>query len=102
MCTHGQPINAHGLPMAWVADGHKKNGIPQESEYYKTLNGEEFLCYKGENILIFMSEFQASLLYKYNQHIFLDGTFYVASNASYQIMTMRLHEINEDNFYTVG
>ena len=76
--------------------------MPEESEYYKTLNGEEYLCYKGEKILIFMSEFQATLLYKYNQHIFIDGTFYVAPKASYQVMTMRLHEINEDNFYTVG
>ena len=49
-----------------------------------------------------MSEFQATLLYKYNQHIFIDGTLYVAPKASYQVMTMRLHEINDDNFYTVG
>ena len=41
-------------------------------------------------------------VYKYNQHIFIDGTFYVVPKASYQVMTMRLHEINEDNFYTVG
>ena len=74
----------------------------EETEYYKMLNGDEFLCYKGENILIFMSEFQSSLLYQYNQHIFIDGTFYAAPKASYQIVTMRLHEIKEDNFYTVG
>ena len=23
--------------------------MPGESEYYKTLNGEEYLCYKGEH-----------------------------------------------------
>ena len=45
-----------------------------------------------------MSEFQASLLYQYNQHIFIYGAFYAAPKASYQIVTMRLHEINEDNF----
>ena len=83
-------------------DVDKISEMPEESEYYKTLNGDEFLCYKGENILIFMSEFQASLLYQYNQHIFIDGTFYAAPKASYQIVTMRLHEIKEDNFYTVG
>ena len=49
-----------------------------------------------------MSEFQANLLYKYNQHIFIDRTFYISHKASYQIMTMRLHDINEDNFYNVG
>ena len=45
-----------------------------------------------------MSAFKANLLYKYNQHIFIDGTFYVAPKASYQIMTIRLHKINKDNF----
>ena len=72
--------------------------MPEESEYYKTLNGEEYIWYKGENILIFMSEFQASLIYKYNQHFFIDRTFYIAPKASYQIMAIRLHEINENNF----
>ena len=73
--------------------------IPEESEYYKTLNGEEYLCYKGENILIFMSEFQANLLYKYNHHIFIERTFYTAPKAAYQIVAMRLHEINKDMVY---
>ena len=49
-----------------------------------------------------MSEFQANLLYKNNHHIFIDSTFYVAPKASYQIVTLRLHEIKEDSFYTVG
>jgi len=53
--------------------------MPEKSEYYKTLNWKEYLCCKGENLLIFMSELQANLLYKYD-----------------------LHEIKEDSFYTVG
>ena len=32
----------------------------------------------------------------------MNGTFYTAPKASFQIVTMRLHEIYEDNFYTVG
>ena len=78
------------------------NDLPEESEYYNTIKGDKFLFYKNENILIFMSTFQANLLYQYPEHIFIDGTFYAAPKCSYQIVTIRLHELKEDQFYTVG
>ena len=65
-------------------------------------NGKEYLCCKGVDVLMFMSEFQANLLYQYNKYILMDGTFYVALKPSFQIITVRLHEIKEDNFYTIG
>ena len=76
--------------------------MPVESEYYKTIDNENYLAYKSDNMLIFMSKFQAQLLYKYNAHVFLDGTFYTAPNAAYQIVTVRIHDILTDNFYTVA
>ena len=60
------------------------------------------MFYKSEKILIFMSKFQANLLYQYPDHIFIDGTFYAAPKCSYQIVTIRLHELKEDQFYTLG
>ena len=76
--------------------------LPEESEYYNTLKGDKYLFYKNDNLLIFMSIFQANLLYLYPKHIFIDGTFYDAPKCSYQIVTIRLHELKEDQFYTVG
>jgi len=49
-----------------------------------------------------MSIIQARLLYKYNEHIFIDGTFYVAPKAAYQVIVIRLHNALEDRFHTVG
>ena len=53
-------------------------------------------------MLIFMSKLQAQLLYKYNAHVFLEGTFYMIPKAAYKIVTIRLHDILTDNFYTVA
>ena len=59
------------------------NKLPDDSEYYKTLTGEQFLFYKTDYLLIFMSPNQANLLYEYNHHVFIDGTFYAAPKCSY-------------------
>ena len=49
-----------------------------------------------------MSSLQASLLYKYNDHVFTDGTFFAAPKATYQIIIIRIHNIIEDIFYIIG
>ena len=49
-----------------------------------------------------MSNIQAQLIYKYNQHCFIDGTFYSAPKSSYQILNIRIHNIKEDRFYTIA
>ncbi len=49
-----------------------------------------------------MSTFQANLLYQSPEHIFIVGKFYAAPNCSYLIVTIRLDELKEDQFYTVG
>ena len=77
------------------------NELPADSEYYKTLKGEIFLFYKTDHLLIFMSPNQANLLYEYNQHVFMDGTFYAAPKCSYQIVTLRIHNIKEDLFHII-
>ena len=83
-------------------DIEKLEDMPNESEYYKALTGEIFLMYKNDHMLIFMSPNQANLLYKNNQHVFIDGTFYSAPKCSYQIVTIRIHNIKEDLFHTVA
>lgn len=49
-----------------------------------------------------MSPNQTNLLYENNQHVFIDGTFYAAPKCSYQIVTIRIHNIKEDLFHTVA
>ena len=75
--------------------------LPTQSEYYKTVNGKPFLFYRSENMLIFMIELQAQYLYKIKEHLFIDGTFYSAPKCSYQIGTIRSHNILEDFYHTL-
>ena len=49
-----------------------------------------------------MSTFQANLLYQYSEYIFIDDKVYSTPKCSYQIITVSLHELKEDQFYTVG
>ena len=49
-----------------------------------------------------MSKMHAQLLYSNNEHVFIDDTFYSSPKASYQIVTIRLYNIKEDLFHTVG
>ena len=76
--------------------------LPNESEFYQTIKRDKFLIYKTVSILIFMNIIQAQFLYKYNEHIFIDGTFYVAPKAAYQVIVIRLHNVLEDRFHIVG
>ena len=75
--------------------------LPEESDFYKTIKGEAFLIYKTLNIIIFMSIIQARLLYHYNQHNFIDRTFFVAPKSAYQVIVIRVHNVLEDRFHTV-
>lgn len=49
-----------------------------------------------------MSKTQSELLYKYNDHVFIDGTFYIAPKSAYQVIVIRIHNIIEDIFHTVA
>jgi len=51
--------------------------MPSESEYYKTISNENFLAYQSDIMLIFMSKMQAQILYKNNEHVFIDDTFFL-------------------------
>ncbi|ORX78183.1 hypothetical protein BCR32DRAFT_282500 [Anaeromyces robustus] len=56
--------------------------IPNESIYYKTERGEDFMIFKNPNIIIFQSPFQAKLFSKYYEDIFADAI----SNSSRKII----------------
>lgn len=49
-----------------------------------------------------MSEFQASLFYRYKEHFFIDGTFFTGLKWGYQVFTFRNQNIQTLQFYTVG
>ena len=65
--------------------------IPEESEYYKTENGNNFIIFKNPNLIIFQSPFQTKLFTKYNEDIFADGTFYIGSKFSYLVFITRAY-----------
>ena len=44
-------------------------------------------------MLIFMSKMQAQILYKNNEHVFIDGTFFSAPKAVYKVVTIRNHDL---------
>jgi len=46
---------------------------------------------KKHNLIIFQSSFQAKLFIKYNENVLVDGTFYIVSNFSYQVLITRAY-----------
>ncbi len=76
--------------------------IPDESEFFKTERNEDFMIFKNSNIVIFQSPFQAKLFTKYNEDIFVDGTFYVAPKFSYQVFITRNYVKELNSFYTTS
>ena len=79
------------------------NNIPDNHEFFKTINNEPFLIYKNnlKGILVFQSPTQAKLMNKYNEDLFLDGTFYIApSKLAYQIFISVVDEDRNLTFMT--
>ena len=76
--------------------------IPEKSEYYKTLRGENFMIFKNSNIIVFQSPFQAKIFSQYGDHIFVDGTFYIAPKFSYQVFITRNYVKELNSFYTTS
>ena len=76
--------------------------IPEESEYYKTENGDNFIIFKNPNVIIFQSPFQTKLFTKYNEDIFADGTFYIGSKFSYLVFITRTYVEKIYSFYTTS
>jgi len=64
--------------------------VPNESEYYYTKRGENFMIFKDSNVIIFQSTFQAKLFTKYKD-IFDDGTFYTAPPSFQQVFITRTY-----------
>lgn len=49
-----------------------------------------------------MSILQAHLIYRNDQHVFLDGTFYSAQKAAYKVITIIVKDIINKIFYTLA
>jgi len=52
------------------------------------------MIFKNSNIIIFQSSFptfQTELLIKYNENMFADGTFYIATIFGYQVFIIRVY-----------
>jgi len=57
---------------------------------------------KNINLIIFQSPFQVKLFREYNDDIFVDGTFFIASKFNYQIFIIRTYAKELDSFYTTS
>jgi len=75
--------------------------IPNESRYYKTKRDENFMIFKNNDLFVCQSLFQAVLFSK-NNHIFVDGTFNIASIFSYQVFITRTYVTELNCFYTTS
>ena len=80
-------------------DVTKFDEIPDESKYYKTVWNKNLMKFKNTNLIIFQSSFQAQLFTKYNENIFVDGPFYIASKFKYQEFITRTYIKYLNNFY---
>jgi len=60
------------------------------------------MIFKNSNLIIFQSPFQAKLFREYNDDIFVDGTFFIATKFSYQIFITRTYAKELDSFYTTS
>ncbi|OUM60499.1 hypothetical protein PIROE2DRAFT_13738 [Piromyces sp. E2] len=78
------------------------NEIPDESEYYINDRNENFMIFKNYNIIIFQSPFQAELFIKYNENMFVDGTFYIAPIFFYQVFITRIYVPEINSLYTTS
>ncbi|ORX63361.1 hypothetical protein BCR32DRAFT_251619 [Anaeromyces robustus] len=78
------------------------NEIPDESEYYINERNENFMIFKNSNIIIFQSPFQTELFIKYNENMFVDGTFYIAPTFGYQVFITRVYAPEINSFYTTS
>ncbi|KAL6631830.1 hypothetical protein U3516DRAFT_736749 [Neocallimastix sp. 'constans'] len=66
--------------------------IPEESEYYKTENGDNFRIFKNPYLIIFQSPIPSKKLFtQYSEDLFADGTFYIAPKFSYQVFITRTY-----------
>ena len=84
-----------------LKDVNNIKDLPIDSEYYNTLGGKAYMFYRSDHILIFMSKIQAEYLYTLKEHIFIDSTFYSAPKCSYQVITIRAHNVFEDCYHTL-
>ncbi|ORY01450.1 hypothetical protein LY90DRAFT_519720 [Neocallimastix californiae] len=60
------------------------------------------MIFKNSDLVIFQSPFQAKLFKKYNNDIFVDGTFYIAPKFSQQVFITRTYVKELNSFYTTS
>jgi len=61
-----------------------------------------FMIFKNSDLVIFQSPFKAKLFKKYNNDIFVDGTFYIAPKFSQQVFITRTYVKELNSFYTTS
>ena len=65
--------------------------VDVENDYFKTEDGENFVIYNDNNVIILQSKIQSKIMFENSDDIFLDGTFYSAPKCVYQILIIRVN-----------
>ena len=65
--------------------------VDVENDYFKTEDGENFVIYNDNNVIILQSKIQSKIIFENSDDIFLDGTFYSAPKCVYQILIIRVN-----------
>ena len=60
------------------------------------------MIFKNSNLIIFQSPFQTKSFRKYNDDIFVEGTFFIATKFNYKIFITRTYTKELDSFYTTS
>lgn len=82
------------------SDIENLNEIDTNSIFLKTLKGDQFLIFNDDSILIFQSDIQAKIFKDNINDVFIDGTFYSAPKALYQIIIIRNNVTEQKNYFT--
>ena len=64
------------------------------------LYGDKFLVYHDKDLIILQSKIQSQIINENLKDLFIDGTFYSAPKAIYQIIIMRVNIKDTNRFET--
>ena len=76
--------------------------LPQESIYYHMQNGEKFVIYQDDELLLMQTKLLAKLLWRFPNEVFMDGTFFAAPKLSYQLIVIRIYANLLKKYFTVA
>ena len=76
--------------------------LPHESIYYYMSNGEKFVIYQDDDLLLMQTKLLSKILWRFPDEVFMDGTFFAAPKLSYQLVVVRVYANPLKKYFTVA